>query len=221
MRGMLVSQKLLILAGSVLAASALAACSSSSPSSSSAGSTNAGNASTATTASSPATQAAATSAPPTTQAAAATAPDPCAMVTSAEATTLTGSSMGAGKKATDASLCTYSSPTGHLSVQTARGTSVAEAQAAWTARQAQLPQLLQEVGSVPGMALHVTPVSGFGDRAALISEKASLQGVTLSVTGMYLLKGTTFTGFEVIELNHPAPSAAAVEAEAKTVLGRM
>jgi hypothetical protein len=143
------------------------------------------------------------------------------MVTSAEAGALTGGSMGPGKKASDASLCTYSSPTGHISVQTARGTSVAEAQAYWVQQQAQLPKLLQEVASVPGIALHVTPVAGFGDRAALISEKASLSGVTLIVTGMYLLKGATFTGFEVMELNHPAPSTAAVEAEAKTVLGRM
>ena len=202
---------------------ALAACSSSSPSSGSGATTaaNAANATTAASVSAPATQAPATSAPPTTQTAAATAPDPCQMVTSVEASALAGTALGPGKKSNGGSDCTYSSTKGLVSVQTARGTSAAEAQAYWAQEEAQVPKRLQQATNAPGLVVRFTPVSGFGDRAALASENASFQGMTFSVRGMYLLKGATFTGFEVMALNRPAPSTAAIEAQAKTVLGRM
>ena len=206
---------------------ALAACSSSSPSSGSgaANAVNAANATTAANVSAPATQAPATSAPPTTQAAAATAPDPCQMVTNAEASALAGASFGPGKKSNGGSDCTYSSPTLRLvSVQAARANSAAEAQAYWAQEQAKLPDLMQREAQAPAavhLTIKVTPLSGFGDRAALISGSATLQGITLAVNGMYLLKGATFVGFEAMAFNHPAPTTAAVEAQAKTVLGRM
>lgn len=203
---------------------ALAACSSSSPSSGS-GAANAANATTAASVSAPPTQAPATSAPPTTQAAAATAPDPCQMVTGTEASALAGASFGPGKKSNGGSDCTYSSPTLRLvSVQAARANSAAEAQAYWAQEQAKLPDLMQREAQAPAavhLTIKVTPLSGFGDRAALISGSATLEGMTLAVNGMYLLKGATFVGFEAMAINHPAPTTAAVEAQAKTVLGRM
>jgi hypothetical protein len=150
------------------------------------------------------------------------------MVTSAEAGTLARATFGPGKEAdwgTGGQGCTYSSATLQIvSVQAARATSAAEAQANWAQEQAKVPALLERAAQAPAavhLTMHVTPLTGFGDRAALISGSESLGGMNLSVSGMYLLKGTTFVGFEGLALNHPAPTASAVEAEAKTVLGRM
>jgi hypothetical protein len=150
------------------------------------------------------------------------------MVTSAESGAMTSATFGPGKEddfGTGGKGCTYSSPTLRIvSVQAARGTSSAEAQAYWAQEQAKIPALLQRAAQAPAavhLTIHVTPLTGFGDRAALISGSESLGGMTLSVSGMYLLKGPTFVGFEAMALNHPAPTTSAVEAEAKTVLGRM
>jgi hypothetical protein len=144
------------------------------------------------------------------------------MVTSAEASAMAGASFGPGKKSNDSSDCTYSSPTLRIvSVQTARGTSAAEADAYWSQEQARLPALLAREANAPNINLHVTPVSGFGDRAATVSGSVTIQGIALTVNGMYLLKGATFVGFEAMAINHPAPTTAAVEAQARTTLGRM
>lgn len=233
MRGLSVSRKLGVMGCSALAAIALAACSSSSPSSGSGGA-NVGAATTAASVSTPSSQAPANSLPPTTQAtpstaqAAAIAPDPCAMVTAAEAGTLTGATFAAGKAeawGSGGKGCTYSSPTLQIvSVQTARAQTAAEAQAAWAKEQAQIPTFLEQAAQAPASAhltTNVTPLSGYGDQAALISGSGTLQGVTLTVSGIYLLKGATFVGFEALAIGHPAPSAAAIEAQATTTLGRM
>jgi hypothetical protein len=46
-------------------------------------------------------------------------------------------------------------------------------------------------------------------------------GQAISFSGIYLLKGATFVGFQNLLLGHAAPSAGAMEAEGQKALSRV
>lgn len=153
------------------------------------------------------------------------APDPCAIVTSAEASALAGTTYGAGSEDTtegNGRICVYGSGTLHI---TTVNTGLAPDEATAKAEEAAFKTKLEQVASQAGaqIKMNVTELPNWqpGVDAALISGGGTVSGVTISASAMYLLKGTTFVGFGVLGLGATPPSNAALEAQGMTVLGRI
>jgi hypothetical protein len=53
------------------------------------------------------------------------------------------------------------------------------------------------------------------------SGSASVAGHKIGLSEIYLLKGATFLAFQDLLLGHNPPSSAAMQAEARTALGRV
>ncbi len=64
-------------------------------------------------------------------------------------------------------------------------------------------------------------ISGVGDRAAAAGGSATISGQTVSISAIYTLKGATFLTFSDLVLNKPAPTIAALAAQAVTSLTRV
>ena len=150
--------------------------------------------------------------------------DPCQVVTEAEASTLAGASFGPGKSETAglSKRCTYGGQTLNVfTVEVAQATDATTAQAAWDQAVAQVNAALKQ--QLPaGVTLTVgnTSVAGIGDKAAEISGTATIQGQTIGISGIYVLSGSRFFGFQDLKLGTP-PTAAVMEAQALTSLGRI
>jgi hypothetical protein len=96
------------------------------------------------------------------------------------------------------------------------------ANAEWTQDQAQAQEALKK--QVPaGLSVHLdtTNLSGLGDRAAAVRASAKIQGVSIALSGIYVLKGATFFAFQDLTLGNSAPSQSALKSQAETVLGRI
>ncbi|HEU0206557.1 MAG TPA: DUF3558 family protein [Pseudolysinimonas sp.] len=157
----------------------------------------------------------------------ATTLDPCQLVTAAEASALSGASFGTGIEETTGSngtgkRCTYGSQTTNVFfVQVATAATAADAQAAWATEEAKADAAL--VAGYPAQAnatVTKTDVTGLGDRAAVGTGSATIQGQTISGGVIYLLKGPNFLAFGDLTLG-AAPTAAALQAQAATSLARM
>jgi hypothetical protein len=150
--------------------------------------------------------------------------DPCQLVPQAEASTLAGASFGPGKEETAglSKRCTYGGQTLNVfTVEAAEATDATAAQAAWDDAQAQVnTELKQQVPAGVNLAVANTAVTGIGDKAAVVSGTATIQGQTIGISGIYVLKGAKFFAFQDLKLGTP-PSAAAMEAEAQQALGRL
>lgn len=153
-------------------------------------------------------------------AAGSTALDPCQLLTSQEASILTGASFGAGKEETldgGAKSCTYGANTKNvLYVWVAQTKDVAGAQAAQKQFEADLQANLQEMFS---SGLTFSPYPNFADAAITASLNLSAIDVTGSAFGFR--KGTIFFGFSDLVQGGAAPTSAAMQAQATTVLGRL
>jgi hypothetical protein len=207
----------------VIGALVLAACSASGGSPSASG---APAAATATPTSAP-TPAPATSSPAATETASAnsapTSYDPCALVTAAEASALTGTSFASGKASTTSDggkMCAYTAGTTVFEVLVGTASSAAAAQAQEPAFKQDLENGVAQAGIVNPV---LTELPGFesGVDAAIIEGSATLSGVKISAIAFYALKGATFFSMsEVIAGGAPATSAA-FQAQAHTSLGRI
>lgn len=169
----------------------------------------------------------ATPTPPSTAAATALptgavgAADPCAVVTAGEASQLVGATVAAGQEETTEGggrLCAYrAGATAVVTVLTATAPDGASAKA-WEA------QFVADLSKGAPAAVHptISEMPGWqpGVDAAFLSGHTTIQGVTISGTGMYLLKGIAFASFSVLTTGTP-PTDAAVRAEAMTVVGRI
>lgn len=148
----------------------------------------------------------------------ATSLDPCTLVTAQEAGQLAGVTFGPGKPETtsgNGKICTYGYQTLNVfTVIVAQAPDVATAQAEKAAAVAQLQQQANK-------GVTITQLSGLGDAAAYLAGGGTISGVTLNISAIYVLKGTVFFGFSDLLLNKPAPTSAALQAEAQTVLGRI
>lgn len=142
--------------------------------------------------------------------------DPCQLVTSEEASKLGGVSFGAGKESStpgNDKMCTYTSPGASFSVSVLQAPDVATAQAA----KAQAEADLQKISS----KLTVTQLPNLADGAAVIEGSLSIGGHTENVASIAALKGTTAFSFGEVIFDHPAPTSAALQAQAQIVLGRL
>lgn len=177
-----------------------------------------------TSAAAPATSAAArsSSAAP----AATTALDPCQLVTSAEASSLAGTTFGQGKdepSGTSGRRCVYGSQTLNVfTVIVGQAATVADADAQWSSAQAEAQAAVsKQLPSGVSVSVHTDNLTGIADKAALASGSAAISGQTINEIAIYLLKGTTFLTFSDLVLNKKAPSEAAMKAEAQTALSRV
>ena len=197
----------------------LTACSSPAPTSSS--SVTAGSAVTQS-----ASAAAAPSSAPAGQPGVVTSLDPCQLVTSSEASGLAGTTFGAGKEETNGDHgkeCVYGSQTTNVfTVEVGQDPNATAAQADWSKERARAQRLLtNKLPAGISLSVNTKDVSGLGDRAAVAAGSASAAGQTIGFSGIYLLKGATFVGFQSLLLGHAAPGASAMEAEAQKALARV
>ncbi len=154
--------------------------------------------------------------------------DPCQLVTSAEASSLAGTTFGKGLEENNEGgswTCVYGYQTLNVFMVTvAQAPDADTAQADWADYQAQA-QALMERSLPPGVSGNLTAndvqdVPG-ADRAALAQGGITIVGRTINVSAIYFLKGATFVTFSDLVVGQPAPTAGAMETEAQTVLGRL
>jgi len=156
-----------------------------------------------------------------------TALDPCQVVTSDEASALSGATYSAGTESTTqdgGKLCVYGAQTTNVfMVLVAQAPDADTAQAEWAQEQAQVQSVIQN--GLPGgvsINLNVTDLTldGF-DQAAIAQGSRPTPAGTINGSACYLLKGPTFVAFSNVLLNNPAPSSDALQSQAQTVLGRL
>ena len=144
--------------------------------------------------------------------------DPCALVPAQEASQLASATFGAGKESTtqgNGKICTYGYQTLNVfEVIVGQAPDVATAQAGKASAQAQIE-------AAAGKGIQFTELPTFADGAAYTTGSYTISGQKFNVAAFYALKGTIFFGFSDLALNTPSPTAAAMQAEAQTVLGRL
>lgn len=163
--------------------------------------------------------------------------DPCQLVTASEASSLAGTTFTSGTEQTNTDTanpgggssrqCIYGGATTNVfEVLVADASSASAAQADWAAEEAQVQSKLSSSASQlpPGTNLNFnindTSISG-ADRAATGTFSTTIQGVTLSGSAMYLLKGAAFVAFTDLVVGHAGPGVSAMESQAGTTVGRM
>ncbi|HSS93806.1 MAG TPA: DUF3558 family protein [Candidatus Dormibacteraeota bacterium] len=154
--------------------------------------------------------------------------DPCQLVTSSEAASLTGAAYGAGRQEAysgNGKGCVYGYQTTNVFfVIVAVAPDAASAQANWAQEQAKAGSLLQQ-GSGQTLGINITfnwsnvSVTG-ADQAAAGAFSATKAGRTISGSAIYLLKGPVYVGISDLALG-AAPGSSAMQAQALTVIGRL
>jgi len=214
----------------VVAAVAVGACSSGGPNAAAIASilANAGLPPAASSApTSPPSQATASGAPsgsalPT---AVATSIDPCALITSADASTLVGVTFGAGKESDNGKnvkMCTYSAPGPNIfSVEVAIAPDAATAKAQEADTEAELQSKASDLAQL-GLTVTKLPNFAANTDAALMQGGMSAGGQSIAARAMFVLRNTTFFGFSDIAVNGgQPPSEQAMKDEAMTLLGKV
>lgn len=143
--------------------------------------------------------------------------DPCVLVNVQEASTLTGVNYGPGMEqpANATKLCVYGYQTTDVfEIGIVQAPDLATIQA----DEAQAKAALQQSA---GNGLAFTDVQGVGDAATEVQASKSVNGTTLSLCGIYVVKGTIFFFITDVAANHSVPDNAALQGEAMVVLGRL
>jgi len=148
--------------------------------------------------------------------------DPCQLLPNEEASKVAGTTYGAGVESTTPQglkICTYGYQTAApFTVDVIQAKSVDEAKAA----KAQfLADLQANLANLASQGLTVTEVPNFADGATMGHVSVSTPQGSFAGSAMGFLKGTVFFGFSVILVGGTAPTDAAMQAEATTVLGRL
>jgi hypothetical protein len=147
----------------------------------------------------------------------------CDLVTKAEASALLGTAAAAGKESTEHNnkICSYSQEGLLFDVLVSVTPDAAAAKAAEPAFKAQIEESAKEGGLSD---LKVTELPGFepGVDAATITASATVSGVKIKAVSIYALKGAVLIGLSVATIGGGAiPTIAAIEAQARTSLGRL
>jgi hypothetical protein len=158
-----------------------------------------------------------------------TTTDPCQVVTASEAGSLAGASYGQGREETTSGggkICIYGYQTLNVfEVLVAIAPDAGTAQAQWASEESKAQAALNKVFTqAPGLkvSLNVGDVTITGaDKAAVATSSATYSGHAFNAAAVYLLKGADFLSFSDLVLDHPAPSASAMQSEALTALGRL
>ena len=149
--------------------------------------------------------------------------DPCQVITSQEASTLAGATFGAGVESTTSDgggkICTYGANTTNVfMVEVAQAPDVATAQAEKAQFISDLEANMQQLAAG---GLTVTELPNFADGATLGIANINVEGITINGGAIGVLKGTIFFGFSDLVRGGPAPTAAALQSEAQTILGQL
>jgi hypothetical protein len=123
-------------------------------------------------------------------------------------------------------ICVYGYQTLNVfEVLIATAPSAESAQAQWAEEESKVQAILnQSISQAQGLnvSLSVNDVTiTAADKAAVGTASATYAGRTFSAAAVYLLKGPVFLSFSDLAVNHPAPSASAMQTEAQTALGRL
>lgn len=152
-----------------------------------------------------------------------TAIDPCALVTPAEVSKLTGSTFGPSKATTNESngrVCAYGQEGLFFNVLVVVAPDAATAKAQEPAFKADLEKAASDAG-LAGMKLTELPDFEPGVDAAVIHGSASAGGVTIKGVSLYALKGAVLVALSEIMFGGTITSDAAMESQAKVSLGRL
>lgn len=166
----------------------------------------------------------ATTAPTDTQAAAIkpSGLDPCQLISSAEASKLTGATFGQGTEGTIAggvNSCTYGAQATNLFF-----VEVIQAADKATADKAEkdfLDTLNANVQNLTNQGLTVTQIPTFADGAVYADASITAMGTQVDGSAFAFRKGNIFFGFSDVVIGGVAPTQALAQAEAQTVLGRL
>jgi len=158
----------------------------------------------------------------------ATTLEPCDLVTAAEASHLSGVTFGPGESEVTGTTaagkrCTYGSQTKNVFfVQVASAASAADAQAQWTSEEAELDaDIAQALPPGVNATTTKTDVSGLGDKAATGTVSQVIEGQTININVIYVLKGANLLAFGDTTVNAPAASVADLTTQAAISLARM
>jgi hypothetical protein len=152
-----------------------------------------------------------------------TAIDPCALVTPAEVSQLTGATFGAGKASTlpnHDNLCAYGQQGIVFQVLVAVEPDAATAKAGEPAFKADLEKGASQAG-IKDLKLTELPNFQPGVDAAVLHGSVSVAGQKVSALSFYALKGAVILAISDIAIGGAIPTDAAMEAQAMTTLGRL
>lgn len=148
--------------------------------------------------------------------------DPCQLIDSQEASLYAGATFGPGLESTTSGggrICTYGAETANVfMVEVAQAPDVATVKAD---KADFLATLQASAAQLAYGGLNVTELPDFADGATMGQLSTSVEGIAINGSAIGVLKGTIFFGFSDVVKGGAAPSAAAVQAEATTVLGRL
>ncbi len=148
--------------------------------------------------------------------------DPCTVISSQEASTLTGATFGQGVEGAipgGLKTCTYvTQPTNTFVVEVGQASDVKTAQSYKDQFISDIQANAQQLAS---QGLNVTQVPNFADGAVSATANISAGGISVSASAFGFLKGTTFVGFSDTALGGTAPTAAMMQTEATTILGKL
>lgn len=133
-----------------------------------------------------------------------------------------GATFGPGVESTTSGggkICTYGSETANVfMVEVAQAPDVASAKAYKADFLATLQASAEQLASG---GLNVTELPDFADGATMGQLNTNVEGTALNGSAIGVLKGTIFFGFSDVVKGGAAPSSAAVQSEATTLLGRL
>lgn len=148
--------------------------------------------------------------------------DPCVLISSQEASALAGAPFGPGKEETTSGggkICVYGSNTNN--VMTIDVAQTADKAAAEVAKQDFLTMLQTNLAQLTNEGFQITELPAFAD-GGITSQVTINTGSTPIYGSMFgFVKGTIFFGFSDLVNGGPAPTLAAMQAEATVVLGRL
>ncbi len=162
----------------------------------------------------------ATSAPQ--QTGAPTSLDPCQLVTSKDASSLAGTTFGAGMEDTTpggGKICWYGYQTTNVfMVLVGQEKDAATAQADKAQFQTVLESKMPELANA---GIQVTELPNFADGGATGQGSLSMGGQTINGSDFGFIKGATFIGLSDLVVGQAAPSSAAWQVYATTLLGQL
>ena len=158
----------------------------------------------------------------------ATTLDPCELVTAAEASQLSGATFGAGKKEVTGTSgagmrCTYGAQTTNVFfVQVASAANASDALAEWADEEAAFDaDISSSLPGNPNATTTKSDLTGLGDKAASGTLTDNVDGQTIDINVIYVLKGANLLAFGDSTVNAPAASPDALKAQAVISLDRM
>ncbi|MES1212652.1 MAG: DUF3558 family protein [Leifsonia sp.] len=158
----------------------------------------------------------------------ATTLDPCQLVTAAEASQLSGATFGPGKEEATGTngtgmRCTYGAQTTNVFfVQVASATSASDAQAEWATEEAAFDaDISSSLPGNPNATTSKSDLTGLGDKAAAGTLSDDINGETVNINVIYLLKGPNLLAFGDSTVNVPAASVDSLTTQAAISLDRM